>query len=181
MSQLLKLFENRPQESASIENATNHSMPQLNVASNPTLVQHSQSAFSRPATARTSRKKTTNKSKSPGGGVGVSKTAFKNVGDRGARAKTRSPSAHSSRSQSGCSVCDNEKRRSRSRSGGANKSSIAHKKAKKPDFFLEELLDNTKSPTRNNPSSVNPTENKSSNFLEESLLRPTLFDKYLVF
>lgn len=171
MSQLLKLLEKRSSDNAIYDRPRevekrNNTM--FGVASEPIISEHTQSAFTRPVLRASGvEKKRAKKSRSPA------------AASRKNRVVDRRSRSQSSRSQSGCSVCDNEIRRSRSRSRSrsgdvAKKRSVSLKKKRKPEFFLEELLDDP-----NHSGLPEPHVNKV-NFFEDSISRPTLFDKYLV-
>lgn len=149
MGQLMGLIEQQQHQQLTIP--PSNSAPSMRTAAYypEPQVGVNQSAVARPL--RKTRRKTKSKSRSTS-----------NVAARPSR----------SRSQSGCSVCDNEKRRSRSRSRSQSRTPSRGGK-KKADFFLEELLDTTKSP------------NHSALFGPAKTLKPksqpdTLFDKYLV-
>lgn len=168
MSQLLKLLDNRSSidglKPSSRSNSTNQ---HLNMVSNPHLIEpHTQTTTT---TIRPSRP--TNKKKSS------SKTSTSKSKHRSGSSKNVS-GGESSRSQSGCSVCDSEVRRSRSRSGGSKKTIT-----KKPAVFLEKLLDNNNA-SKNEFNRTKEANVKSRSLLEDSTTasaaQPTLFDKYLV-
>lgn len=75
-------------------------------------------------------------------------------------------------SESGCSVCENKVKRSLSRSQSSDARRINHKN---PNFFLNELLNNTKN------QSAQTTKNLGSHdFFEDSTSQTNLFDRYLV-
>lgn len=195
MSQLLKLLDKRtsidhpvgqlkPSTSRSNSGTLITNPGDLNTVSNPYLTQpHTQTSTttiiraSRPIT----KKKSSNTSKTTSG---RSASGGKSRGGRSGSVKNKkieSGGEESSRSQSGCSVCDGDVRRSRSRSGGGGGGG---KKIKKSGVFLEKLINDTDKSGFNQENETNVAV-KSRSLLEDSTsamvaAQPTLFDKYLV-